>query len=105
MTIEIDNIVMDHIKRKLSFDVTVDSPVWRTTEEKPHTVGCMCALRVETVSGENVAHQVVIGYALDDKFSFASLPEFQGVDSIEVTHWMMLPLIPGLDRYFRELTL
>lgn len=75
---------------------------WKSICEKPTKIGTV-ALRIQTTYGEQIAHQVVIGHALADKFAFQD-DQFAGIESIAVTHWIELPEIPGLDRYFREVT-
>jgi hypothetical protein len=66
----------------------------------------MCALRIQTEftrpDGElQIAHEVLIGHALEDKFSFSAGHDWHLLDRYFVTHYLELPLIDGLDKYFR----
>ena len=77
---------------------------WSPATEKPSVIGCMLVIRLKTVFNGHENSTIVIGHALTNGFTYPN-SGLIGLDSYEVTHWMMLPLIPGLDRYFRELPL
>jgi hypothetical protein len=73
---------------------------WQLVSVKPEKIG-MVALRIEVKSGSIIDRKIIVGHALADKFAFGA-DQLEGADSHSITHWLELPLIPGMDMYFRE---
>lgn len=80
---------------------------WKPIEVKPEFFG-MCALRIQTEFTDadgrmHVAHELLVGQALDSKFAFTPGYDWHCLDKYFITHYLELPLIEGLDKYFRDI--
>jgi hypothetical protein len=78
---------------------------WQSADVKPDFIG-MCALRIQTEFTDadkilHVAHEILIGNALEGKFAFNPGHDWFCLDRYFITHYLELPPIDGTDKYFR----